>query len=100
MSTKLKVEGQDLKSWGEYADACRRFADKVKGLPGIHAVAAKHCGNYVDLWVFTDEAYQIQLIRPVGRALKEIWHDRPQLNFDSFVTRQEIPRDFVVLFKA
>jgi len=99
-AAELKPMAQDLTSWGEYAEACRQFAEKAKGLPGVRAVAAKHCGAYVDLWVFTDETHQIELIRPVGEALKQVWGHFPRLLFDSFVTRQEIPADFVVLFKA
>ena len=94
---ELKPKAQDLKRWGEYAEACRQFAENVKGLPGVHAVAAKHCGDYVDLWVLADETHQIQLIRPVGTALKQVWGRFPQLYFDSFVTRQEIPTGFVIL---
>jgi hypothetical protein len=63
-------------------------------------VAAKHCGDYVDLWVMADETRQIELIRPVGTALKQVWGRFPQLYFDSFVTRQEIPANFVILFEA
>jgi len=99
-AAELKLKAQDLRSWGEYAEACRQFAEKVKGLAGVRAVAAKHYGDYVDLWVFTDETHQIELIRPVGEALKWVWGHFPQLFFDSFVTRQEIPANFVVLFKA
>lgn len=99
-AAELKPKAQDLNSWGEYAEACRQFAEKVKDLPGVRAVAAKHCGDYVDLWVFTDETHQIELIRPVGKALKQVWEQFPQLSFDSFVTRQKIPADFVVLFEA
>ncbi len=93
-------EAQYLKTWGEYAEACQQFSEKVKVLPGVRAVAAKHCGDYVDLWLFTDEPHQIDLIRPVGKALKELCGHFPQLCFDSFVTRQEIPANFVILFEA
>lgn len=89
-----------MKSWGDYADACRQFAENVKDFSGIQAVAAKHCGDYVDLWVFTDTTHQIELIRPVGKALKQIGGQFPRLSFDSFVTRQQIPADFVILFAA
>jgi len=99
-AAELKPKIQDPRSWGEYAEACRLFAQEVKGLPGVRAVAAKHCGDYVDLWVFTDETHQIELIRPVGEALKRVWDHFPQLFFDSFVTRQDIPAGFVVFFKA
>jgi len=97
---KLKTSARDLKSWGEYAEACRQFAENVKDLPGVHAVAAKHCGDYVDLWVFVDETHQIDLIRPIGTALKQVWGRFPRLSFDSFVTRQQIPTDFVILSKV
>lgn len=98
--SELKPEAQDLKSWGEYAEACHQFAEGVKCLPGVRAVAAKHCGDYVDLWVMADETHQIELIRAVGAALKQVWGRFPQLYFDSFVTRQEIPAKFVILFEA
>lgn len=96
----MKAKAQNLQSWGEYSDACRQFAENVKGLPGVRAVAAKHCGDYVDLWVTADESHQIDLIRPVGTALKHVWARFPQLCFDSFVTRQKIPTDFVIFFAA
>ena len=96
----LKPKRQDLKRWGEYAAACRLFAENIKVLSGVQAVAAKHCGDYVDLWVFADQTHQIELIRPVGTALKQVWGRFPQLYFDSFVTCQEIPTDFVVFFQA
>jgi hypothetical protein len=89
-----------LKDWGEYAEACRQFAQRVKGLAGVRAVAAKHGGDYVDLWVFADEAHRIELIRPIGEALQQVWKRFPQLLFDSFVTQQKIPADFIVLFQA
>jgi hypothetical protein len=95
-----KAEAHDLETWGEYAEACQQFSEKVKVLPGVRAVAAKHCGDYVDLWVMADETRQIELIRPVGTALKQVWGRFPQLYFDSFVTRQEIPANFVILFEA
>ena len=99
-AAESKPKMQPLQDWGEYAEACRQFTEKVKDLPGICAVAAKHYGDYVDLWVFTDEAHQIGLIRPVGKALKQIGERFPQLFFDSFVTCQRIPADFVVFFQA
>ena len=98
--TELKAKEKDLKNWGDYLKACHQFAEGIKGLPGLRAFAAKHCGDYVDLWVFTDEAHQFELIRPVGRTLKKIWGRFPQLCFDSFVTRQEIPPDFIIFYKA
>ena len=97
---ELNDQAHDLKRWGEYAEACRQFAENLKGLPGVQAVAAKHCGDYVDLWVFADETHQIELIRPVGIALKQLWQRFPQLYFDSFVTRQEIPTGFVIFSQA
>ena len=100
VGAQLKRKTKDLKRWGDYAEACRLFADNVKGCPGVHAVAAKHCGDYVDLWVFADEAHQIDLIRPVGTALKQVWKRFPRLFFDSFVTRQQIPTGFVIFFEA
>jgi len=99
-NSELKPRTQDLKSWGKYAKACCQFAEHVKGLPGVHAVAAKHCGDYVDLWVLADETHQIELIRPVGTALKQVWGRFPQLYFDSFITRQEIPTGFVIFSQA
>ena len=99
VGAQLKRKTKDLKRWGDYAEACRLFADNVKGRPGVHAVAAKHCGDYVDLWVFADEAHQIDLIRPVGTALKQVWKRFPRLFFDSFVTRQQIPTGFVIFFE-
>jgi len=54
----------------------------------------------VDLWVFADETQQMELIRPVGTALKQLWERFPQLYFDSFVTRQEIPTGFVIFSQA
>ena len=97
---ELNPQAHDLKHWGEYAVACRQFAENLKGLPGVHAVAAKNCGDYVDLWVFADETHQIELIRPVGTALKQLWERFPQLYFDSSVTRQEIPTGFVIFSQA
>jgi hypothetical protein len=98
--TKLQPKPQDLEKWGTYAKATRLFVEKVKSLPGVRAVAAKYCGDYVDLWVFTDEAHQSELIPPVGAALKQLGEQFPELLFDSFVTRQEIPDGFVVFFHA
>ena len=97
---ELNPKAYNLKRWGEYAEACRLFAENLKGLPGVHAIAAKHCGDYVDLWVFADETQQMELIRPVGTALKQLWERFPQLYFDSFVTRQEIPTGFVIFSQA
>lgn len=97
---ELKAKVRNLKSLGEYGEACRQFAENIKGLPGVRAVSAKYCGDYVDLWVFTDETNQIGLIRPVGKALWQVSERFPQLSFDSFVTRQGIPPDFVVLFES
>lgn len=91
---------KDLKIWGQYADACGKFAEKVKDLAGVRAVAAKHCGDYVDLWVFADQAHQIDLIRPVGKALRAVWQEFPDLSFDSFVASQDVPAGFVVFFQA
>jgi len=100
VGAQLKFKTKDSKRWGDYAEACRLFAEYVKALPGVRAVAAKHCGDYVDLWVFADEAHQIDLIRPVGTALKRVWKRFPRLFFDSFVTRQQVPTNFVVFFEV
>ncbi len=98
--TKSQPKPQDVEKWGVYAKASRLFAERVKNLPGVRAVAAKYCGDYVDLWVFTDEVHQSELIHPVGAALKQLGEQFPELLFDSFVTRQGIPDGFVAFFHA
>lgn len=89
-----------LQEWGEYTQACRRFAKKLQKLAGVRAVGTKYHGDYVDLWIIADETHQMELIRPVGEVLKEVWRHFPDLYFDSFVTHQELPPDFTVFFSA
>ena len=77
VGTELKPKAENLKNWGDYVKACRQFAESIKGLPGLRAFAAKHCGDYVDIWVFTNQTHQFELIRPVGKTLKKIWGRSP-----------------------
>jgi F0F1-type ATP synthase gamma subunit len=57
------VTAADLTKLGKYAEAVRKFTEKVAQFPEVKVVKVNSCEDYVDLWVVVEAGSRAVMTR-------------------------------------
>jgi len=87
------------KSLGAFEKACRWFAEQVSGLDSVKAIGAQARGDYVDLWVITeqmDHDLEGKILTLEGETLQRF----APLLLDTYITPTPgLPQGYVTLYQ-
>jgi hypothetical protein len=72
VGAELKSKEKDLKNWGDYAKACRQFAESIKGLPGLRAFASCLCWMTITPTIGTGWLLSLFTLRFIGSTLPSL----------------------------
>jgi F0F1-type ATP synthase gamma subunit len=59
------VTAADLTKLGKYAEAVRKFTEKVAQFPEVKVVKVNSCEDYVDLWVVVEASSRAVMTRKI-----------------------------------
>ncbi|GEM_PF-1003801 len=93
------ITAMDLTKLGKYAEAVRKFTEKVSKLPEVKAVKVNPCEDYVDLWVVVEPGKRAQMTRKIVDIFCETWKQFPELLLDLMVTDSDYPTSSVEVYR-
>jgi hypothetical protein len=93
------VTATDLTRLGKYAEAVRRFTEKVAQFPEVRVVKVNSCEDYVDLWVVVESNYMDEVEEKIVKAFLETWVQFPNLFLDLMVTDNDYPTNSIEVYR-
>ncbi|MFN4180544.1 MAG: hypothetical protein ACK4I8_09545 [Armatimonadota bacterium] len=93
------ITAMDLTKLGKYAEAIRKFTERVSKLPEVQAVKVNPCEDYVDLWVVIDCGKRTQMTRKIVDIFLETWNQFPELLLDLMVTESDYPTSSIEVYR-
>ncbi|MCS7265226.1 MAG: hypothetical protein NZ805_10385 [Armatimonadetes bacterium] len=93
------ITAADLTNLGKYAEAVRKFTEKVAQLPEVKVVKVNSCEDYVDLCVVVERSKRAQMTRKIVDIFWETWRQFPELLLDLMVTDSDYPTSSVEVYR-
>jgi hypothetical protein len=93
------VTATDLTRLGKYAEAVRRFTEKVAQFPEVRVVKVNSCEDYVDLWVVVETGSRAAMTRKIVDIFFETLAQFPNLFLDLMVTDNDYPTNSVEVYR-
>lgn len=93
------LTAMDVTKLGKYAEACRKFTERVKQLPEVKVVKVNPCGDYVDIWVVVDEGHRADMTREIVKIFLDTWSQFHDLFLDLMVTDNDYPTSSIELYR-
>lgn len=93
------ITAMDLTKLGKYAEAIRKFTERVSQLPEVKAVKVNPCEDYVDLWVVVEQGKRAQMTRKVVDIFVETHRQFSDLLLDLMVTDGDYPTSGIEVYR-
>ena len=93
------ITAMDLTKLGKYAEAVRKFTEKVSKLPEVKAVKVNPCEDYVDLWVVVDKTDIDRIEEKIVSEFLDNWRQFPELFLDLMVTGGDYPTSSIEVYR-
>lgn len=93
------ITAMDLTKLGKYAEAVRKFTERVSQLPAVQVVKINPCEDYVDLWVVVDKASVDEIERKIVQIFLETWRQFPELFLDLMITSNDYPTSSIEVYR-
>jgi hypothetical protein len=93
------VTAADLTKLGKYAEAVRKFTEKVAQFPEVKVVKVNSCEDYVDLWVVVEASSRAVMTRKIVDIFFETLAQFPNLFLDLMVTDSEYPTNSIEVYR-
>jgi hypothetical protein len=93
------VTAADLTKLCKYAEAVRKFTEKVAQFPEVKVVKVNSCEDYVDLWVVVESNCVDEAEEKIVKAFLETWAQFPNLFLDLMVTSNDYPTNSIEVYR-
>ncbi|MFA0741636.1 MAG: hypothetical protein DFNUSKGM_001750 [Candidatus Fervidibacter sacchari] len=93
------VTAVDLTKLGKYAEAVRKFTEKVSQFPEVRVVKVNSCEDYVDLWVVVEAGSRATMTRKIVDIFFETLSQFPNLSLDLMVTDNDYPTNSIEVYR-
>jgi len=93
------VTAADLTKLGKYAEAVRKFTEKVSQFPEVRVVKVNSCEDYVDLWVVVEAGSRATMTRKIVDIFFETLSQFPNLSLDLMVTDNDYPTNSIEVYR-
>ncbi|MCS3919493.1 hypothetical protein Q2T83_12875 [Fervidibacter sacchari] len=93
------VTAVDLTRLGKYAEAVRKFTEKVSQFPEVRVVKVNSCEDYVDLWVVVEAGSRATMTRKIVDIFFETLSQFPNLSLDLMVTDNDYPTNSIEVYR-
>jgi len=93
------VTAVDLTRLGKYAEAVRKFTEKVSQFSEVKVVKVNSCEDYVDLWVVVESDCVEEAEEKIVKAFLETWAQFPNLFLDLMVTGNDYPTNSIEVYR-
>ena len=93
------VTATDLTRLGKYAEAVRKFTEKVTQFPEVRVVKVNSCEDYADLWVVVGAGSRAVMTRKIVDIFFETLAQFPNLFLDLMVTDNDYPTSSIEVYR-
>jgi hypothetical protein len=93
------VTAADLTKLGKYAEAVRKFTEKVAQFPEVKVVKVNSCEDYFDLCVVVEASSRAVMTRKIVDIFFETLAQFPNLFLDLMVTDSEYPTNSIEVYR-
>ncbi len=93
------VTAMDLTKLGKYAEAVRKFTERVSQLHEVRVIKVHPCDDYVDLWVVVESGERPKVTRRIVDIFLETWAQFSDLLLDLMVTDSDYPTSGIEVYR-